>query len=178
MKKNHARWILVLLVTLCAPLTAKESGPAIKKADTPEKLEIVVTAIRQEMAPGGRYEFLNGYNRRVVDDSLDHMQEMLVKAGSVDAMSQEQKTELFSYQEKANGILAKNAADRLVCTHSAPTGSHIPMTECKTVRELALRRAAHRRKHEEMQNTERALDAPVQGKSGTLPMGLNGGRSN
>jgi hypothetical protein len=175
MKKDHASWILVLFLTICAPLAAKESGPAIKKADTPEKLEIVITAIRQEMVPGGRYEYLNGYNRRVVDDSLDHMQEMLVKAGSVDAMSQEQKTELFSYQERANGILAKNAADRLICQHAPPTGSHIPMTQCKTFRELTQRRTALKRKTKEMQDTSQALDAQM-GDGGSLPMGLNGGR--
>jgi hypothetical protein len=174
--KNHiASWLLVLLATLCAPLAAKESRPAIRNADTPEKLEVVITAIRQEMTPGGRYEYLNGYNRGVVNDSLDHMQDMLVKAGSVDAMSQEQKTELFSVQEKANGILAKNSADRLVCTHSAPTGSHIPMTECKTVRELAMRRAASRRKQNEMENTQRALDQPTGEGAGTLRMGLSNG---
>jgi hypothetical protein len=141
---DYKRWLLVLLVAFCAPLAAKKPEPAIQKADTPEKFEIVSNAIRQEMAPGKRYEFLNAYNRRVVEDSLDHMQSMLTKAGSVDAMSQEEKTELFSYQEKANGILARNADDRLVCTHASPTGSHIPMTTCHTVRELASSRRKSR----------------------------------
>jgi hypothetical protein len=156
---DYKRWLLVLLVAFCAPLAAKKPEPAIQKADTPEKFEIVSTAIRQEMAPGKRYEFLNAYNRRVVEDSLDHMQGMLTKAGSVDAMSQEEKTELFSYQEKANGILASNAADRLICTHAPPTGSHIPMTQCKTYRELAMRREAGKEKKKEMEDQQRVIDA-------------------
>jgi hypothetical protein len=123
----------------------------------------VISAIRQEMAPGKRYEFLNSYNRRVVEDSLDHMQRMLTKAGSVDAMTQEEKTELFSVREKANGILARNAADRLVCVHTPPTGSHIPMTQCKTARELAMRRQAATQKQKEMEDGQRALDAAGDG---------------
>ena len=147
--------ILVLLSTVVA---AKPPGQKAVKADTPEKFELLVTAIQQEMAPGKRYEFLNEYNRRVVNDSLQSMDEMLTAAGSVEAMSQEQKTALFSIQEKVNGILAKNADDRLVCTHAPPTGSHIPKTECKTVRELALRRDAARSRQKDMEDSQRNFD--------------------
>ena len=155
--------MLVLAVLLCStsPLQAKGAEKKAIVADTPEKFELLVEAIRQEMEPGKRYEFLNTYNRGVVNDGLDRMGEMLQEAGSVDAMSQEEKTKLFSIQEKVNGVLANNAADRRICTHRAPTGSHIPMTECKTVRELHLRRAEGRRKLKDMEDRQRALDQPT-----------------
>ena len=157
--------VLVVAVLFFTSSVLQAKGPEKKAvvADTPEKFELLVEAIRQEMEPGKRYEFLNSYNRGVVNDGLDRMGEMLQKAGSVDAMSQEEKTELFSIQERVNGVLAKNAGDRLICTHRAPTGSHIPMTECKTVRELHLRRVEGRRKLKEMEDTQRALDAPTGG---------------
>lgn len=142
-------------------VAAKQPDKKAVVADTPEKFDLLVTAIQQEMEPGKRYEFLNSRNRQVVNHSLDQMAAMLNVSGSVDAMSQEDKTRLFSIQEEVNGILTKNADDRVVCTHSPPTGSHIPMTECKTVRELEQRRKAARIKQYEMEDTQRALDAPA-----------------
>ena len=155
--------IIVSAILLFSASALQAKGPERKAivADTPEKFELLVEAIRQEMEPGKRYEFLNTYNRGVVNDGLDRMGEMLQKAGSVDAMSQEEKTTLFSIQEKVNGVLANNAADRRICTHRPPTGSHIPMTECKTVRELHLRRAEGRRKLKDMEDAQRAIDQPT-----------------
>jgi hypothetical protein len=137
---NFARCLLILLIALSAPLAAKQPEKAIKKADTPEKFEALVAAIHQEMAPGKRYEFLKESDRATVDSILNKMSGMLTSAGSVDAMQPEMKAELMSAQEKVNGILARNADDRLVCTHEAPTGSHLPTTSCHTVRELARNR--------------------------------------
>ena len=150
-----------LLLVVSSLVAAKQPDKKAVVADTPEKFDLLVTAIQQEMAPGKRYEYLNSLNRRVVNHSLDQMAAMLNVSGSVDAMSQEDKTRLFSIQEEVNGILAKNADDRVVCTHSPPTGSHIPMTECKTVRDLEQRRNAVRIKQYEMEDTQRALDAPA-----------------
>lgn len=161
-----SRVILVFVaffLVVSSLVAAKQPDKKAVVADTPEKFGLLVTAIQQEMAPGKRYEFLNSRNRQVVNHSLDQMAAMLNVSGSVDAMSQEDKTRLFSIQEEVNGILTKNADDRVVCTHSPPTGSHIPMTECKTVRELEQRRNAARMKQHEMEDTQRALDAPATG---------------
>lgn len=155
-------WLLAMIfLALAGPLGAKQPEKKAVIADTPEKFELVVQAVRQEMAPGKRYEFLRPSDRRTVNDSLDRMASMLEKAGSVDAMSQEEKTELFSIQEKVNGLLARNADDRLVCEHRPPTGSHIPTTQCKTVREIAQRRAEYRSKQKDLEDTQRALDQPT-----------------
>lgn len=171
--------LIVVAVFLFAASTLQAKKPEEKavKADTPEKFAVLVEAIRHEMAPGKRYEFLNNYNRDMVNKSLDRMADMLERAGSVEAMSQEDKTKLFSIQEEVNGVLAKNADTRLVCTHIAPTGSNIPMTQCKTVRELANRREAARRKIFDMENSQRALDAPMGEGTGARAMGLDGGRN-
>lgn len=151
--------VVALFLFACTAVQAKKPDEKAVVADTPEKFELLVAGIRQEMAPGKRYEFLDKHNRNEVNDGLDRMGALLTRAGSVEAMSQEEKTELFSIQEHVNGILAQNADDRLVCTHTPPTGSHIPMTQCKTVRELVARRAAARSKQKELGDTQRALDA-------------------
>ena len=147
------------LAILLAVSSVAGAKPAEKKAvvaDTPDKFAVLVDAIQQQMAPGRRYEFLDAANRKRVNDSLDRMAAMLTAAGSVDAMSPEQKANLFSVQENVNGILAKNADDRLVCTHSSPTGSHIPMTTCHTVREIAQSRDAARDQFNDLTNKANA----------------------
>lgn len=135
-----SRLTLFVMAALIAASSVVAAKPPVKKAvvaDTPEKFELLVTAIQQEMAPGKRYEFLNSRNRDKVNHWLDQMMTMLTKAGSVEALTYEDKARLFSIQEEVNGLLAKNADDRLVCTNRAPTGSHIPQTTCHTVRQLA-----------------------------------------
>lgn len=149
-------FVLAAMLSVSYGVAAKQPENKAVVADTPDKFGSLVVTIQQEMAPGKRYEFLNEYNRRVVNNSLQHMGELLTAAGSVDAMSPERKSELFSIQEKVNGILAKNADDRLVCSHSSPTGSHIPMTICHTVRELAKSRAASRDQFNDLANKANA----------------------
>lgn len=126
--------LAVLLIS--QPGLAKKPVEKVVAADTPEKFDATIEKIRSQMANGERYEFLQDRDREKVNRKLDRMREMLVEAGSVDSMQPEQKVKLFSMQEEVNGILARNADDRLVCSHDAPTGSHLPMTTCHTVREL------------------------------------------
>ena len=129
--------LLALGVLLASqPVLAKKPVEKVVAADTPEKFDATIEKIRGQMAEGQRYEFLKEKDRETVNRKLDRMREMLVEAGSVEAMQPEQKVKLFSIQEEVNGILARNADDRLVCSHDAPTGSHLPMTSCHTVREL------------------------------------------
>jgi hypothetical protein len=156
---NCKRWMFVLLVVLSAPLPAKQPEKALKIADTPEKFEVLVAAIRQEMAPEKRYEFLKKSDQATVDAILDKMSGMLKRAGSVDAMTPEMKADLMSAQEKVNGILARNADDRLVCTHVAPVGSHLPITTCHTVREIARKRDNTRHQMIDLADQQRAVDA-------------------
>jgi hypothetical protein len=153
--------MLVIAVFLFSASALQAKKPVEKAivADTPEKFELLVTAIRQEMAPGKRYEFLKESDRENVDAILDKMNGMLVSAGSVDAMRPEMKADLMSAQEKVNGILARNADDRLVCTHVAPVGSHLPVTTCHTVREIARKRDNTRHQMIDMADQQRAVDA-------------------
>ena len=131
-------FIVPLLMALALPIHAAGSEKRAFRADTPERFELLVSGIRQEMAPGGRYEFLSDSDREMVNRTLDTMGELIEQSGSVDAMQPEDQVTLFTEQEKVNGILVRNSDDRLVCTYVAPVGTHIPMTKCHTVRELRM----------------------------------------
>ncbi len=127
----------VILMLVASPLLAKQKAQEnVVIADSADKFAVLVEKIRSQMATGKRYEFLSTSDRNLVNQSLDKMGAMLEASGSVEAMSMDDRTRLFNEQERANGILARNADDRLICTREAPTGSHRPVTECKTYREV------------------------------------------
>lgn len=133
--------LLVLGALIAFPAMAKkEKLPDAVKADTSEKFTVLVETIRSQMAPGKRYEFLKDADRQIVNAQLDSMAAMLAKSGSVAAMTQEEKVELFNLQEKVNTTLAKNADNRQICTHERPVGSHLPVTKCMTAREAHVKR--------------------------------------
>lgn len=145
-------------VLFASPLAAKKPEEKVVVADTAEKFTALVERIRSEMAPGKRYEFLGKKDRESVNHSFEKMSAMLASNGSVDAMSIDDKTRLFNEQEKVNGLLARNADDRLICTNVAPVGSHLPVKECKTAREVAELRNASRRESDRMNNSRLNLN--------------------
>jgi hypothetical protein len=145
----------VILILLATSAHAKKVENKAVVADTSEKFSLLVEAIRQEMAPGKRYEFLSGGDRDRVNKSLDRMAAMLQKSGSVDQLTFAEKTTLFNEQESVNGLLAKNADDRLVCTYVAPVGSHLPVKTCRTAREIERSRSEFRRQSDGIQNQGR-----------------------
>ena len=133
------------LLMAAVPVAAKKAEKKAVVADTAEKFELLVEAIRGEMAPGKRYEFLQKSDREKVNHALDKMAAILANSGSVDAMSEDDRIKLFNEQEFVNGLLARNADDRLVCTHVAPVGSHLPVRKCRTAREINEDRSAAQR---------------------------------
>lgn len=133
------------LLMAAMPVAAKKAEKKVIVADTSEKFETLVQAIRGEMAPGKRYEFLPESDREKVNRALDKMSTLLVKSGSVDAMVYDDRIVLFNEQEFVNGLLAQNSDDREVCTYVNPVGSHLPVKRCRTVREINEERAISRR---------------------------------
>ncbi len=130
-------FLALIIVLFSFPLPARQaSDENVIAADTADTFVVLVDKIRGQMATGQRYEFLSKNDRNLVDGSLDKMSVLLNASGSVDAMSKAERISLFNEQERANGILARNADDRIICTREAPIGSHRPTTTCKTYREI------------------------------------------
>jgi hypothetical protein len=137
--------VVAVFVSLLAFSASSRADDVIKKpvaADTPDKFAAVVQHVRDEMKSGGRYEFIKPDDRGKVDADLDTMQDLLTKAGSVDAMKSDDRLRLFNTQEHVNGILVHNDSNRLVCERRAPVGTSIPQTTCRTVAEIERMRSA------------------------------------
>lgn len=135
-------WLVGLMA---AALLQAGAGYAYKtevlvKADNQGDFVTLVAAVRQQMQPGGRYEFVDTHERETVETNLAAMQSLLDKYGTVAQMDMNTKIQLFNDQEIVNAILTRRDDKRLVCESVAPIGSHIPRTSCRTYREMELER--------------------------------------
>ena len=107
----------------------KEAGV---KADTKEAFETVAQNVRNEMVPGGKYEYVKPQEQKTIEKKLDEMDALFNQAGSVANMKEDQKIALFNAQETVNSILTLRDRDRVICKKEAPVGSHIPVATCHT----------------------------------------------
>lgn len=133
--KKHVSSILLFAAFAITAAAAEKPQPAVN-ADTKERFATVSSWVQQEMRPGGRYAHVTASERSTVEAKLSEMGGLLDKHGSVEQMNDADKTEMFNSQEQVNSILAKRDGDRLVCKSVAPVGSHIPVTTCRTARQM------------------------------------------
>ncbi|MHB8448797.1 MAG: hypothetical protein ACYC7G_05170 [Rudaea sp.] len=151
---------------LCIPLFATllplamvhaDNGKVVEHpvaADTAAAFGDQVAAIRQQMNPGGYYQYITPADRSKVNTDLDDMTALLQHSGSVAAMSPADKVKLFNLQEHANGVLTHNDSNRLICEHVEPIGSHIPVTTCRTYGEIR-RDREHSKRYLDQRENER-----------------------
>jgi len=94
-----------------------------------------------EIESGDTYAEINSMQKREVMESLERIGRWLESAGSIDAMSDDQRIRVFNEQEKINTMLTGVAADsRLVCTREQTVGTRMRQTSCFTVAERRRRR--------------------------------------
>lgn len=94
-----------------------------------------------EIETGDTYAEINSMQKREVMEALDRIGTWLESAGSIDAMSDDQRIRVFNEQEKINTMLTGVAADsRLVCTREQTVGTRMRQTSCFTVAERRRRR--------------------------------------
>lgn len=115
-------------------LAAEKLDPALQ-AVTKEKFDDQAAAIRQQMKPGGRWEFVDSEERSRVNSRLDEIASLLASSASADELSRDDKGKLLEAQEDVNAILTKKDGRRLICQQVAPTGSNRKQKQCSTYAE-------------------------------------------
>ena len=128
-------WMVALLLgTAClAPsLSRAAAAEAAIKADNKADFTAVVAAVKAQMVPGGRYEFVSSPERNKIDTSLTEMQSFFDQFETVAAMDKDTKFQLYVDQEDVNAILTRRDDRRMVCTSERPMGSLIPKRTCRT----------------------------------------------
>lgn len=131
-----------LFAMVCGVCFADQVVEKPVSADTPEKFAAVAAGVRTDMAPGGRYEFIRPDQKGKVEADLNLMMQLLQQSGSVTAMREDQKVQLFNTQENLNGILTHSDKNRLVCENVAAAGSLLRTNKCKTLGEIERDRAS------------------------------------
>lgn len=151
------RSLTLLLSLACAGSALAESPEAVVNADTPQKLAETKASVEGEMAAGGRYEFIEPEKRQQVEALFHDMQGMLEKDGSVAAMREPERLQLFNLQEKLNGVLTGSDSQRLVCEKKAPIGALVPVKTCRTYGEIERQRRSKDRYFTEMKKRSQSV---------------------
>lgn len=155
MKRKY--WLPVaaamMLVLQVASVQAKETKPDVK-ANTKDEFAAVADHVRQQMAPGGRFESVSKPDQETVNRDLGNMESLYNKFGTVDAMDQSSKVALYNGQSEVNAILTRHDADREVCESVKPMGSNIPKTVCKTQRQLDEENSQSQRMMQDFHNVQ------------------------
>lgn len=114
---------------------AKERVERPLSAESKALFDDQAAAIRQQMEPGGHYEFVSAAERGEVEQNLQAMADLLARHADAGALPDRDKTSLLKAQEDINAILTRNDGRRLVCERSRPTGSHLGKDKCVTFAE-------------------------------------------
>lgn len=129
----NAALVALALVLAALPAVAKENyHEKTLNADTREKFQAVAESVRNEMQPGGRYEYVKTQERATIERSLAEMDALFAATGGVENMKQDDKVKLFNEQEIVNSILTRRDRDRVICEDKPKLGSHVRTTNCHT----------------------------------------------
>ena len=118
------------LLPLAAAYASKEE--TVVKAQNKTDFDAMVSAVQQQMAPGGHWEFVNNIERQQIDAGFADMKSLFAKYGTVDQMDSDAKAKLYADQEDINGILTRRDSRKLVCKSERPIGSLLPKRTCRT----------------------------------------------
>ena len=129
------------------PTTAipEDHGKPVVRADTADNFAAIVAAIRQQMQPAGRWQYIDKDERVTINGSFADMQTLYDKFGSVDKMDKAAIVRLLADQSTVNAILTKKDGERLICQNEMPVGSHIRIKTCQTYAQI---QAEHRNAQE------------------------------
>ena len=133
MFKNFA----FLIAFAAAPMALANTPVALDKGDFATQR----AAIEKDLADGKTYVEISSAERGKVTDALARMTTLLDGGKTPDALTADEKVELYNQQEIVNTALTRAASDsRVVCTREVATGSHRKVTTCATYAERTRRR--------------------------------------
>lgn len=151
------KWLMGLVVSFamlqaCSALAAEDKY--VVKVSSKDDFMAVAAAIRQQITPGGRWEYTNKLEKEQIERNLNDMQALFDKYSTVDQMNDASKMQLVNDQESINEILTKRDDNHVVCTSEAPMGALIPQRTCRTYGEM------ERRRHDDQDEMRRRLATP------------------
>lgn len=135
MKRNYPAALLVVTLMFAASAFAKESVERPLTADSRALFDDQAAAIRQQMQPGGHYEFVSTAERGEVEQNLDRIAAVLAQHEDPKAFTDADKAAVLQAQENVNAVLTRNDGRRVICQRERATGSHLGKDKCQTFAE-------------------------------------------
>jgi hypothetical protein len=135
MKRNYPAALLVVTLLFAAGTFAKETVERPLTADSKTLFDDQAAAIRQQMQPGGHYEFVSKEERGEVEQNLDRIAAVLAQHDDPKSFTDADKAALLQAQENVNAVLTRNDGRRLICQRERATGSHLGKDKCQTLAE-------------------------------------------
>ncbi|MBL8298499.1 MAG: hypothetical protein JNN30_09145 [Rhodanobacteraceae bacterium] len=157
MKRICSAALLAAVVAVSATVSAKERLERPLTAETKQLFDDQAAAIRQQMQPGGHYEFVSVSERTEVEQNLEHIATVLSRHPDVKLFGSADKAELLQAQESVNAVLTRNDGRRLICERERQTGSHLGRDKCQT---LAERERARRNSETEVRRLQMKSPGP------------------
>jgi hypothetical protein len=140
MKMGKWVWGVAMAAVLQMGAASAANDKPVVQATNKADFDAVAAAIRQQVAPGGRWEYTTKREREEINRRLNDMGSLFDKYGSIDQMNDPTKMQLVNDQEAVNEILTKRDDDHIVCDYEQPLGSLIPKKVCRTYGEIQRQR--------------------------------------
>ena len=110
--------------TSAALADAEPSGSGLSAV----QFEQQAAKVRHDIADG-RYASLSGSARRMVEDYLQIIADILQRRGTSDAMTGDEMVNVYNMQERINAALTRSG-DFQFCSVDGKTGSHFKTKKC------------------------------------------------
>src|ERR1700742_2553482 len=123
MKFKFACIAIVLGFVACMPAMAEDTKtPTVDLTkQTAETFDVQIDQVHKDMEKGGRFEYITEDDRKVVEDGLKFMRDLIEQNGTVAAMKEDDRIRLFNRQERVNALLTKNDSQRIICEKGMQT---------------------------------------------------------
>ncbi len=134
------RTVLALVLLSLVPVLASAApstdatvtavGPVLQSMNREEYL-----AFHRRLAGSPKFAVLSTRDRRTIQHEQRRIDALLADEPSMDTLNERERIALFNAHEHIVAVLNDDLRSRMVCQRRAPVGTHIKVTECRTVAE-------------------------------------------
>ncbi|MEO8673759.1 MAG: hypothetical protein ABI411_20820 [Tahibacter sp.] len=132
MKATSTRVLVGFIALTSCAVQARDRRDGTLTTESIKNFSEQAAQVRDQLQPGGRYEFTYPAEREKVEQGLQEIQRLLSAVENPESLSDKDKVDLMVAQESVNAILTERDGNRLICEQVSPTGSHRKIQQCGT----------------------------------------------
>ena len=142
--------LLSIILFTASNVLANETNKLTEIEQFEEQKSLILQDIKDHVV----YSEIEYSDVKLVRGTLDNMTQSLTNAGNLEAMTTDQRADLFNQQELVNTILTMAENDsRRVCRRRGSLGTNFKTITCETIKERRERQAVDRMYIEQFRNS-------------------------